>query len=130
MTDRIPTLTNARLPQPIEDAICNVSDEHLARSLRHYLGFGGDKGMRDTFLEMLAGKDINVHEDQAETDPEEIVVRATGTLANGSYCRDLNIILLDPWWSKRADVSHAMASRIIEVWDEITKINDSLKTSA
>jgi hypothetical protein len=117
-----PFMTESRLPKPIEDALCAVDDDHLARSLRHYLGFGNDKGMRDSFIAALLGEDVSVWEDQAETDPCEIVVRATGTLANGGYFSKCNIILLDPWWSKQSDVSHGMAARIVEVWDEISEL--------
>ena len=115
-------MPQTRLPIAIEDKICDVADELFASTLRHYLGFAGDKHMRDAFLDSLKGSDVDVHQDIAETEPCEVVVRASGTLANGSHIRNLNIMLLDPDWSTSSDTSRAIANRVIEVWDDISLI--------
>lgn len=111
-----------RLPRMLEEFLLDVATDHSARDRRRrLLGFGGDAGMRDAFMEALASPGMTVHADVCEDDPSEIVVRASGTAASGIGCRDLNVILLEPVWFD-SSVSQDLADDIVDNWERLRAI--------
>lgn len=79
--------------------------------------------MAEGFIEALNSPGIEVHADQAESDPAEILVRGSGTTAAGVGWRDLNIILLDPWWSDNAKSSQLLADTIVAKWRDLQALS-------
>jgi len=108
-----------RLPPAIEEFLLDVATDHSARDRRRrLLGFDGDAGMRDAFMEALTSPEVQVHADVCEDDPAEIVVRASGTTASGVGLRDLNVIMLEPVWFD-GTVSQDLAEDIVLYWDRL-----------
>ena len=115
-------MSDTRLPRPLEEFLLDVATDHSAREQRRrLLGFGGESHMRDSFMEALASPDIAVHADVCEDDPSEVVVRATGTAADGTSWGMINIILLEPCWLEDC-VSQDLADDIVAHWDRLRAI--------
>lgn len=109
-----------RLPAVIEQMIVEIAvDPSHHRFRRERMAFNDDAGMRDAFLEALASPGIHVYADQCEDDPGEICLRAKGQARDGAYWCDLGILLLDPWWSTRADLSQTLVDDISEHWERL-----------
>jgi hypothetical protein len=78
--------------------------------------------MRAGFMAALASPGVDVHRGQCEDDPGEIVVRATGRFADGSSCRDFNLLLMAPGWSKGwGEASEALADAVVRRWEDLRR---------
>lgn len=111
---------NGHLPHRVAQVLIEAATDDRHKRFRiQRLAFNGDTGMRDGFVEALRSPDMTVQVDQCEDDPEEICVRASGKDAKGSTWSNMNIILLDPWWSKTADLSTSLAEDIVTHWDRL-----------
>jgi hypothetical protein len=110
----------AGLPQEMREILFQeIPEGKTWRSLWDmWLSFDSDNVLNN-FMKALDSEDIGVHEDQVESDPCEICVRASGDCIDGTYWRDLNIVLLSPWWSSTADASRGLAGAIVDRWDDL-----------
>lgn len=88
---------------------------------RHLTGI--DPGMAEGFVQALDSPGIDVHAARAETDPEEILVRGSGTTVAGVGWHDLNIILLDPWWADGSGSSQLLADTIVAQWRDLQALS-------
>ena len=114
------TAFGSRLPKAVEQALLDAAPDERHRSFRKArLDFNRDEAMRDPFTQALDSPGLTLFRDQCEDDPCEIVVRGRGEARGGSYWCNLNIILLDPAWSKDADLSEALADDIVTHWDRL-----------
>lgn len=78
----------------------------------------------ETFLEALESDEIDVYEGVCESEPNEHCVRAQGRFRNGSYCHDLNLMLLMPAWDRESGpVSLALVRAIVASWPELQRLH-------
>ncbi len=78
----------------------------------------------ETFLEALESDEIDVYEGVCESEPNEHCVRAQGRFRSGSYCHDLNLMLLMPAWDREnGPGSLALAKAVVASWSELRRLH-------
>lgn len=121
-------------PEPIVEAIVRHAPEEARSACRSWLS-DQHASTRDGFIRVFATADdgLDLHVSQCEDDPQEIVLRASGSLGcdeqgHTRSCKDYTLLLLAPWWSENgAYFSQILCQAVINAWQSTP---DELRSAA